>query len=83
MQARKILLGLIVVLRVPGGVPGVFGADETVERRSGRKLTAKGCAREVVRSSRLHGVKGGGRKWVSLLGLVPGPGRGGCGRCRF
>jgi hypothetical protein len=73
LQASKILLGLIVVLLVPAGVPVVLGADDTVERRSGRKITAKGCYRDAVRSSRKHVVKCFGLKWVSLMVLVPVP----------
>ena len=73
LQASKILLGLIVVLLVPAGVPVVLGADDTVERRSGRKITAKGCYRDAVRSSRKHVVKCFGLKWGSLMVLVPVP----------
>lgn len=73
LQASKILLGLIVVLLVPAGVPVVLGADDTVERRSGRRITAKGCYRDAVRSSRKHVVKCFGLKWVALMVLVPVP----------
>src|SRR5262245_13086530 len=40
-QAGKILLGLIVTWVVPPGAVIVLGADDTIERRSGRKITAK------------------------------------------
>jgi hypothetical protein len=43
LQAGKILLGLLVQVLVPAGATIVFGADDTVERRSGRQIKAKGC----------------------------------------
>lgn len=72
-QAGKILLGLIVLLLVPPGAAIVLGADDTVERRSGRKIKAKGCYRDAVRSSKKHVVRCFGLKWVALMVLVPVP----------
>jgi hypothetical protein len=43
LQASKILLGLVVRGVVPPGATLVFGADDTIERRSGRQIKAKGC----------------------------------------
>jgi hypothetical protein len=51
----------------------VLGADDTVERRSGRQIKAKGCYRDAVRSSRKHVVRCFGLKWVSMMLLVPVP----------
>ena len=73
LQASKILLGLVVQVVVPPGATRVLGADDTVERRSGRQIKAKGCSRDAVRSSRTHVVKCFGVKWVSMLLLVPVP----------
>jgi DDE superfamily endonuclease len=73
LQASKILLGLIVVRLVPAGVPLVLGADDTVERRSGRQIKAKGCYRDAVRSSKKHVVRCFGLKWVAMMVLVPVP----------
>ena len=73
LQAGKILLGVIVTVLVPAGAVIVLGADDTIERRSGRKITAKGCYRDAVRSSRKHVVKCFGLKWGSLMVLVPVP----------
>jgi hypothetical protein len=73
VQAGKILLGLIVVLLVPPGAAIVLGADDTVARRSGRQIKAKGCYRDAVRSSKNHGVRCVGLKWVSLMVLGPVP----------
>jgi hypothetical protein len=73
LQASKILLGLIVVLLVPAGGPLVLGADDTVERRSGRQIKAKGCYRDAVRSSKKQIVRCFGLKWVAMMVLVPVP----------
>jgi hypothetical protein len=73
LQASKILLGLIVLLLIPAGATIVLGADDTVERRSGRKIKAKGCYRDAVRSSKKHIVRCFGLKWVSLMVLVAVP----------
>src|SRR5882724_9886943 len=73
LQASKILLGVIVRLLVPPGAAIVRGADDTVERRSGRKIKAKGCYRDAVRSSKKHVIRCCGLKWVSRMVLVPVP----------
>lgn len=72
-QGGRILLGLLSTLLVPPGATIVFGADDTVERRSGRKITAKGCYRDAVRSSRKHVIRCFGLKWVVMMLLVPVP----------
>ena len=73
LQAGKILLGVIVTWLVPPGAVIVLGADDTIERRSGRKITAKGCYRDAVRSSKKHVVRCFGLKWVAMMVLVPVP----------
>jgi DDE superfamily endonuclease len=72
-QASRILLGLLVTSLVPPGAPIVLGADDTVERRSGRQITAKGCYRDAVRSTRKHVVHCFGLKWVVMMLLIPVP----------
>jgi DDE superfamily endonuclease len=72
-QAGRILLGLLVTSLVPPGAPIVLGADDTVERRSGRQITAKGCYRDAVRSTRKHVIHCFGLKWVVMMLLVPVP----------
>ena len=72
-QASRILLGLIVLLLVPPGAPIILGADDTIERRSGRKIKAKGCYRDAVRSTKKHVIRCFGLKWVSMMVLVPLP----------
>jgi DDE superfamily endonuclease len=72
-QGSRILLGLLITLLVPPGATIVLGADDTVERRAGRKITAKGCDRDAVRSSKKHIIRCFGLKWVSMLLLVSVP----------
>ena len=72
-QGSRILLGLLITRLVPPGAPIVLGADDTVERRSGRKITAKGCYRDAVRSTKTHVIRCFGLKWVSMMLLVPVP----------
>ena len=73
LPASQLLLGVIVRLLVPPGAAIVLGADDTVERRSGRKLKAKGCYRDAVRSSKKQVIRCFGLKWVAMMGAEPGP----------
>jgi DDE superfamily endonuclease len=73
LQASRILLGLLVARLVPPGAPIVLGADDTVERRSGRQITGKGCYRDAVRSTKKHVIRCFGLKWVVMMLLVPVP----------
>jgi hypothetical protein len=66
-------MGLLITLLVPSGATIVLGADDTVERRSGRKIAAKGCYRDAVRSTKKHVIHCFGLKWVSMMLLVPVP----------
>jgi protein-S-isoprenylcysteine O-methyltransferase Ste14 len=72
-QGSQMLLGLLITFLVPAGATMVLGADDTVERRSGRKITAKGCYRDAVRSSHKHVIRCFGLKWVSMMLLAPVP----------
>ena len=53
--------------------PLVLAADDTIERRNGRRIAAKGCYRDPVRSSKAHPIKCFGLKWVTLAVLMPVP----------
>ena len=66
------LLKLLVEAFVPEG-PLVVGIDETLERRRGKKIVAKGIYRDPVRSSHQHFVKTSGLRWVCLTLLAPVP----------
>jgi hypothetical protein len=72
-HGSQILLGLLITLLVPPGAMIVLGADDTVERRSGRQIRAKGCYRDAVRSTKKHVIRCFGLKWVSMMLLVPVP----------
>lgn len=63
-QGSRILLGLLVTAFVPAGHPLILGADDTVERRRGKKIRQVGCYRDAVRSSQSHVVLCFGLKWV-------------------
>jgi len=72
-QGSRRLLSLLVTLLVPPEATIVLGADDTVERRSGRKINAKGCSREAVRSSTAQVIRCVGLKWVAMMRLVAVP----------
>ena len=72
LEVSKILLGLLVTLFVASGGTVVLGADETLERRTGNHIQAKGVFRDAVRSSRKYTVKAFGLRWVSMMVLVQG-----------
>ena len=65
-EASRILLMLLVNTFVPKG-PVVMGIDETIERRRGAKIKARGIYRDPVRSSRSHFVKTSGLRWLSTM----------------
>ncbi len=67
------LLHLLVAAFVAADSPIVVGVDETIERRRGAKIAAKGIYRDPVRSSHSHFVKASGLRWVCLMLLVPIP----------
>jgi DDE superfamily endonuclease len=71
-EASRVLLGSLVDAFVPNG-PLVLGIDETLERRYGKKIEAKGIYRDPVRSSHSHFVKTSALRWVcvTLLAEVP------------
>jgi hypothetical protein len=69
----RILLSLLVQMFLPGETPIVVGIDETIERRRGAKIAAKGIYRDPVRSSQSFFVKTSGLRWVSMMLLAPIP----------
>jgi hypothetical protein len=68
--AARVLLGLLLDAFVPHG-PVLLGLDDTIERRRGKRISAKGIYRDPVRSSKGHFVKASGLRWLSLMLLVP------------
>lgn len=73
LQGAKILFGLLVILLAQMGYPIIVLVDETLERRKGKKVKAKGCYRDAVRSTQSKAVKCYGLKWISFMALVPLP----------
>jgi hypothetical protein len=69
LAASRILLGLLVSVFAPTG-PLVFGIDDTIERRRGDKISAKGIYRDPVRSSHSHFVKASGLRWLCCMLLA-------------
>lgn len=76
LGAARVLLSLVVDCFVPDG-PVVVGLDDTIERRWGARIEARGIYRDPVRSSHGHFVKASGLRWLSLsvLTMVPWAGR--------
>ena len=72
-EASRVLLSLLVKTFVPSSGPLVIGVDETLERRWGKKIAAKGVYRDPVRSTHERFVKSSGLRWVCLMLLVPVP----------
>ena len=68
----RILLGLLIAAFAPRG-PVIMALDDTIERRRGKRITAKGIYRDPVRSSDSHFVKASGLRWMSLMLLAPIP----------
>jgi hypothetical protein len=69
LEASVIVLWRLLATFDPGGAL-VFGIDETIERRRGGKIAAKGIYRDPVRSSKNHFVKASGLRWVSMMWLA-------------
>ncbi len=77
LAASRLLLRLLVATFAPTG-DLVFGLDDTIERRRGAQIKAKGIYRDPVRSSHSHFVKASGLRWLGcmLLHSVPWAGGG-------
>ena len=68
-EAARVLLGLLVDALVPHG-PLILGIDETLERRRGKKIGAKGVYRDPLLSSRKRFVKTSGLRWICVVLLA-------------
>ncbi len=69
----SVLLGLLINAFVAPCEALVFGLDDTIERRWGRKISKRGIYRDPVRSSKSHFVKCSGLRWLSLMLLTSLP----------
>jgi len=74
LDVARALLGLILTVFVfaPGEVI-ILAADDTIERRRGRKIKQVSCYRDPVRSSHKHIFKCFGLKWISMAVMVKLP----------
>lgn len=69
--SRRLLLALMEAF-VPHG-PLVMALDDTIERRDGARIAAKGIYRDPVCSSRSHFVRASGLRWLCLMLIAPIP----------
>jgi hypothetical protein len=69
LAGARVLLELVVRTFVTEG-PVVIGGDDTLERRRGEKIKAKGIYRDPVRSSHAHVVKASGLRWLCAMVLT-------------
>jgi hypothetical protein len=69
----RLLLGLIVHLLLPPGLPLLLVIDDTLERRRGPQIKYKGWFRDPIRSTLTHVSKSLGIRWLCLAVLVPVP----------
>lgn len=67
---------MLVAVFVPVGAPVVVGLDDTIERRWGKKISARGIYRDPVRSTKGFFVKTSGLRWLAAMLLVEVPGAG-------
>ena len=55
------------------GEPIIIGVDDTIERRWGSRISARGIYRDPVRSSHGHFASTSGLRWLSFMLLTPLP----------
>ena len=71
-EVARRLLRLLVTAFMPAG-PVIIALDDTLERRWGARIKARGIYRDPVRSSQGHFVKASGLRWLSFMLLTPVP----------
>jgi len=72
LAVSRTLLLLLLQTFAPTG-PLLMGGDDTIERRRGVQIAARGLYRDPVRSSQSHFVKASGLRWLTFMLLVPIP----------
>ena len=70
LEGSRLRLQVLLATFAPSGRL-VFGLDDTIGRRRGDRIAAKGIYRDPVRSSQGHFVKASRLRWLSLMLLVP------------
>ena len=69
LAASRVLVRLLIATLAPKGEL-LLGLDDTIERRRGDQIKAKGIYRDPVRSSHSHFVKASGLRWLCCMLLV-------------
>lgn len=69
--SQTLLLLLVSTFAADGTIN--LGVDDTIERRWGLKIKARGIYRDPVRLSHSHFVKASGLRWLCTLLFVPIP----------
>jgi hypothetical protein len=72
LTLSKILLGMLICI-LPKSWPILIVVDETLERRKGKKIKAKGVYRDAVRSSQSKVITCFGLKWECMALIVSLP----------
>ena len=70
LELSRVLLMVLISHLASEDEPLVFGIDETLERRWGSRISAKGIFRDAVRSTETHMVRASGLRWVSMMWLT-------------
>ena len=70
LKASRIVSGLLVSAFVGVGAPIIIAVDETLERRRGQHIGAKGHFRDAVLSGEKQSIASEGLRWVSMMLLV-------------
>jgi hypothetical protein len=69
--SRRLLMALVTVFAPTG--PLIMALDDTIERRRGARIAARGIYRDPVQSSHSNFVKVSGLRWLCLMLVVPIP----------
>jgi len=70
LAVSRTLFTWVIQTFVPTG-PLIIGLDDTIERRWGAQIRARGIYRDPVRSSHGHFVKASGLRWLCAMVLAP------------
>src|SRR5687767_10419130 len=71
LKASRFLLRFLLAIFIPWWDTLVFGLDDTIERRWGKQIKARGIYRDPIRSSHSHVVKVSGLRWLCCMLLTP------------
>jgi DDE superfamily endonuclease len=72
-ELSRILLGLLISVLLSADSPLLIVVDETLERRQGAQIRAKGVFRDGVRSTKERVVTSFGLRWIAMMLVVQLP----------